>query len=170
MNPPGAVLCSSPQPGAGLRRWRRTPRTKLPGRTRGRCLASGCTRARRWSAACTRRACAHTLVLQQRQIVCLAQQHHHQISEGPCFCPRLKYVWWAQTNPYPATRFALHLELLEPADLRPWMCAPASPSYVLSDKWASVSSIHPHECTIALDLSGLQDLRSMLFLVGGDGH
>ena len=34
------------------------------------------------------------------------------------------FLGCAQTNPYPATRFALHLELLEPADLRPWMCVP----------------------------------------------
>ena len=42
------------------------------------------------------------------------------------------FFGWAQTNPYPATRFALHLELLEPADLRPWMCAPC-PTLLLSE-------------------------------------
>jgi len=39
-------------------------------------------------------------------------------------------VTWAaarvQVNFFPATRFPLHLELVEPAILAPWMCAPVA--------------------------------------------
>ena len=141
---------------------------RSPGQTRGRCLASGCTRARRWSAACTRRAwplcldaitimilhawpssvwsaearlhmhCApgvhmlHTSVLPRLRArmpspAAFEWQYHRLKSallvHGGIASPPTVHRW-AQTNPYPATRFALHLELLEPADLRPWMCAP----------------------------------------------